>query len=292
MVSTSRPSLLEAAPGWRADATQLDLRTLPAAAASDLVRALVGDALPDELVVRIAQRSDGNPLFIEELLRTWISVGTLVEVAGDWSLAGSADDVPLPQTVQAIYAAQLDDLPPSARNVARRASVAGRRFAVEALEPLEIAGGEEGVELLARRALVTGPSPDAIFGASYAFRHALLRDAGYASLARAERARLHVLLAAWLEGAAGEERAQVAEPIARHYARALENVPALAREVAPGLGRVNAVVLPLRGSSARPLRHATLLAHEGARELLGRRSSSRRRTRRWRGRAGSPRSAR
>ena len=64
---------------WCAGAARLDLQHAACARrASELVRALVGDALPAELVVRIAERSDGNPLFIEELLRTWISVGTLV----------------------------------------------------------------------------------------------------------------------------------------------------------------------------------------------------------------------
>ena len=84
-------------------------------------------------------------------------------------------------------------------NVARRGSVAGRRFPVAALGALEVAEAVAGVELLAHRALVSGPADDDLFGASYVYRHALLRDAGYASLARADRVRLHVQLARWLE---------------------------------------------------------------------------------------------
>jgi len=270
VLTTSRPSLLETAADWCAGAVRLDLEPLPEAAASDLVRGLVGDALPDELVHRIAERSDGNPLFIEELLRTWISVGTLVEQDGGWTLTRAAADVPLPQTVQAIYAAQLDDLPPSARDVARRASVAGRRFPLSALDPLEVADAGDGVELLTRRALVAGPSADQIFGPSYAYRHALLRDAGYASLARAERARLHASLAVWLEGAAGESLGQVAEPIARHYARALESMPALAREAAPGLARDECRRLAATWFERAAEAALELAAHESARELLGR----------------------
>jgi class 3 adenylate cyclase/tetratricopeptide (TPR) repeat protein len=270
VLTTSRPSLLETAAGWCAGAVRLDLEPLPEAAASDLVRGLVGDALPDELVHRIAERSDGNPLFIEELLRTWISVGTLVEQDGAWTLARAAGDVPLPQTVQAIYAAQLDDLPPSARDVARRASVAGRRFPLSALDPLEVTDADAGVELLNLRALVAGPSPDPLFGPSYAYRHALLRDAGYASLARAERARLHASLAVWLEGAAGQNLGQVAEPIARHYARALESMPALAREAAPGLARDECRRLAAAWFERAAETALELAAHESARELLGR----------------------
>ena len=270
VLPTSRPALLETAGDWCASAEPFELSSLPTAAASELVRALVGDALPAELVSRIADASDGNPLFIEELLRTWISVGTLLEDDGKWTLARPADDVTLPSTVQSIYAAQLDDLPPTARNVARRASVAGRRFPFAALDPLEIVDATRGVELLARRALVSGPTADELFGPSYAYRHALLRDAGYASLARADRARLHVGLAGWLEVGPEAGSAQVAELIGRHYARALESVPALAREVAPELDREECrrrAALWLERAAEAALE---LAAHESARELLRR----------------------
>ena len=66
---------------------------------------------------------------------------------------------------------------------------------------------------------VTGPLAEPVVGDAFAYRHALLRDAGYASLARAERARLHARLARWLEGAAGDRSDEVAEAIAGHYAR-------------------------------------------------------------------------
>lgn len=159
---------------------------MPPSDTGALIRALVGDALPESLVTTIAERSDGNPLFIEELIRTWVSVGTLVREGDRWTLAVAPDAVALPSTVQAIYAAQLDDLPPDARQVARRASVIGRRFAQAALDPLQLAHTEEGLEGLRHRAFIDGPHADAVSGRVYAYRHALLRDAGYASLARAE----------------------------------------------------------------------------------------------------------
>jgi hypothetical protein len=150
---------------------------------------------------------------------------------------GPATDVPLPTTVQAIYAAQLDDLPPSARQAARRGSVAGRRFPFAALESLGVPDAWAAVESLRRRDLVAGPLPDAVEGDMFAYRHALLRDAGYASLARAERALLHVRLARWLERAAGERAAEVAGAVGGHYADALDSLPVLASEVGDGLDR-------------------------------------------------------
>jgi tetratricopeptide (TPR) repeat protein len=200
------------------------------------VVALLGaDCLPDDLVERIVDRSDGNPLFIEELFRTWVSIGTLVEEgSGGYTLVDPERTVDLPATVQAIYAGQLDDLPPDARLLARRASVAGRRFPVDALPALEAMAGE-ALDALHIRRLVDGPLA-AHLGPSYAYRHALLRDAGYGTLARVERARLHARLAAWMIEAAGHRVDPVAEGIARHYESAVAELPALV-SVDAGLDR-------------------------------------------------------
>jgi class 3 adenylate cyclase/tetratricopeptide (TPR) repeat protein len=275
VVCTSRPSLLERHPAWCAqneDAGRflLDLPPLSPVGATDLVTHLVGEALPASLVEAIAERSDGNPLFIEELLRTWISVGTLAPAGGTWRLTADAAEVPLPPTVQAIYAAQIDDLPSGARRVARRASVAGRRFPIAALAPLGIEDGRAAIEPLRTRALVTGPLSDPTAGPSYAYRHALLRDAGYATLARAERARLHARLARWLEGAAGDRAADLAEQIARHYAAAVESAPALAREVDQGLNKDEAVRLAASWFERAGQAALGVAAHDAARTLFRR----------------------
>jgi class 3 adenylate cyclase/tetratricopeptide (TPR) repeat protein len=248
LVVTARSSFLNAVPGWATDAPSagrslVELPTLAASDAASLVRALVGDALPEVLVDRIVERSDGNCLFIEELLRTWVGTAALVPVEAahrslaGWRLAVPADDAALPPSVQAIYAAQLDDLPSGARQVARRGAVAGRRFPIGALRSLGVGEPGEAVDELVRRALVGGPHPDQVAGDTFAYRHALLRDAGYASLARAERAELHVRLARWLESAAGEHPDAVAAAIGEHLATAVQTAPALAAEVAPGVPR-------------------------------------------------------
>jgi class 3 adenylate cyclase/tetratricopeptide (TPR) repeat protein len=271
ILATSRPSLLERAPEWcqPGPANVLHLASLSTVASEALATALIGDALPTALVSAIAERSDGNPLFIEELLRTWVSVGTLTRTdEGGWALAAAAEQVSLPATVQAIYAAQLDDLSPSARRAARHAAVAGRRFPRAALAPMGVTDPDPAIQVLTRRALVAGPFADPLLGPSHQFRHALLRDAGYASLARAERARLHVTLAQWLEEAAGARWAEVAEVIGNHYRAALTAAPALAREVGNGLDRDQVAHLGAswfeRASSAA----IDVAAHDAARALL------------------------
>jgi class 3 adenylate cyclase/tetratricopeptide (TPR) repeat protein len=236
VVASARPVLLGERPEWVEGGERLDLPLLPPRETKELVRELVGDALPAELLERVAERSAGNPLFVEELLRTWVGVGILAIDDAGWRLATPAEDVELPLTVQAIYAAQLDDLPPPARAAARRTAVAGRRFPYAALAVLEVEEPDAALDTLVRRALVSGAEEDVLLGRSHTYRHALLRDAGYASLARAERARLHVRLADWLAARPEPSRPALAEVIGRHYAAALDAAPALARDIG-GLGR-------------------------------------------------------
>jgi len=236
VIATARPSVLERIDaGW----TRLELEPLPGIEARGLLHALVGDSLPDDLTLRILDRADGNPLFIEELLRTWVSAGTLERsgLDGSWQLTAAATEFLLPTTIQAIYAAQLDDLPGDARTTARRASVAGRMFPIEVLPELGTADRAATVGELARRAVVSGPQHDRIVGDTYAYRHALVRDAGYASLARAERAELHLRLAVWLEGVAGLDVDQIAGAIGGHYADALLNASTISATVGLGLAR-------------------------------------------------------
>jgi hypothetical protein len=231
VVATARPALLETAPDWCANAELLHLAPLPPADVGALIQALVGDALAAELVERIAERSGGNALFVEELLRTWIGTGVLAQQNGGWALAADLEEVGLPPTVQAIYAAQLDDLVPAARTAARHASVAGRRFPLEALPQLAVPDAREAVAVLERRALVGDGREEAALGRTLRFRHALLRDTAYASLARSDRAALHLEFADWLAGRPPEALPAIAEVIARHYAAAVETAPALASAI-------------------------------------------------------------
>jgi hypothetical protein len=225
--------------------------------------------LPAGLVQRVAERSAGNPLFVEELLRTWAGVGILVAEESGWRLAAPAEEVELPLTVQAIYAAQLDDLPPPARAAARRAAVAGRRFPGEALALFDVDEPEAALDTLVRRALVSEPREDVLLGPSHSYRHALLRDAGYASLARAERARLHARLADWLVARPEESRPALAEVIARHYAAALASAPALARDVG-GLERGELQTLAAEWFETATRVAIGFAAWESARDLAAR----------------------
>src|SRR4051812_10138604 len=278
IVATARPQLLDQLGSGEGSESRrgaawdvLHLPTLSADASTRVLEALVGDAIPPALARRIVERSDGNCLFVEELLRTWAAVGLLVDDEGRWRLTVDAAEVPLPATVQAIYAAQLDDLPSQPRAVIRRGAVAGRRFPVAALEPLGVPAPADALETLRRRAILNGPLPGDLAGEAYAFRHALLRDAGYASLGRAERADLHVALARWLEAIAGDRVAEASAEIGRHYAEAHAAAPALA-PLLGGLGRPEVAALArgwLEAAADRDLaRFATSAAADGYRRAI------------------------
>ena len=244
VVATGRPSVLETGAVGSAGWERIDLPTLAGTDARSLVDELTGSALPDTLAERIVARSDGNCLFIEELLRAWVGAGILVETgAGGVRLTVDPAEVPLPPTVQAVYAAQLDDLPGPARLAARRGSVCGRRVPIDVLPTLGIDEASDAVATLGRRGIVGGPYPSPIVGGELSFRHALLRDAGYASLGRAERADLHVRSARWLEMVAGDRADELAAAIGDHYAQAVQAAPALATQVADGLDRAGAATL-------------------------------------------------
>ncbi|HUG48632.1 MAG TPA: adenylate/guanylate cyclase domain-containing protein, partial [Candidatus Limnocylindria bacterium] len=272
VLGTGRPALLDGLADRPAQASGLpvlDLSPLDEAAAGKLVRALVGEALPADLAAALVERSDGNALFIEELLRSWVSVGLLQPAdEGGWRLMRGIDGVALPQTVQAIYAAQLDDLPAAARTLLRRASVAGRHVPRSSLEALDLRQREEAVESALRRALLQEGPPHVVVGRALSYRHALLRDAGYASLARAERARLHARLAAWYEEVAGERANEVAEVIARHYAAAADHSSRLEPSIADGLDAARARRLAADWFERAADRALAGAAHETARQFL------------------------
>lgn len=125
-----------------------------------------------------------------------------------------------------------------------------------------------GIDVLARRALIAGPTPDPLLGSTYAYRHALLRDAGYASLSRADRARLHVRYARWLEPDAGD-RPELAEVVGVHYEQALDNAPALTTEI-DGVPRPGVAALAATWLEAGAKEATAIAAFGAARSLFSR----------------------
>jgi predicted ATPase/class 3 adenylate cyclase len=175
--------------------TRLDRR----AGAALIERVTAGKALPKEVTDEILARTDGIPLFIEELTKTVLESGLLQESDGHYVLERPLPTLAIPTTLHASLMARLDRLAP-VRDVAQIGAVAGRDFHYELLhavagmprEKLDDALGQlVRSELIFRR----GESPHAV----YTFKHTLVRDAAYASLLKSRRAHLHAAIANALE---------------------------------------------------------------------------------------------
>jgi hypothetical protein len=202
LVGTARPELATARPSWgrRGDATTVWLEPLP----QEDARKLVAEG-PADLRELVLQRAEGNAFFIEELLA---GIGSGVDLAI------------VPDSVQAVLAARIDQLPPLEKEALQTAAVVGRAFWREPVRQL-LGGAAPSFELLEERDFVRPRLRSSFEGIrELAFKHALTREVAYAALPRDRRARLHAGVAQWLEdfGGARDEHAAI---LAHHYREAV-----------------------------------------------------------------------
>ena len=223
-VCTSRPDLLRERPDWgggRRNFSSLPLDALSAEESSRLVSLLLEvDSLPEVTRRGILARSEGNPFFLEEIIRHLIDEGLLVHDGGRWSAREEIRAVDLPDSVQAVILARLDLLSPDEKRVAQRAAVIGRFFWDGAVEAVAGSNGELDVVLgtLRRREFVLERISSSIAGQrEFVFKHVLIRDVAYESLPRRERGRAHVEAAVWLERTSGTRATDLSEQLAHHY---------------------------------------------------------------------------
>ncbi|TCK21603.1 ATP-binding protein [Pseudonocardia endophytica] len=260
VVCAGRPAATELI-GWSGDAL-LHLDPVGRAGTLALLDALTGPGvLPDGVRDAVATASGGNPLFVEELVRSWVQSGTLTAAPDGWVFAGTDAVTALPLSVHAIYLGQLDGLPPEQRLLVTTGSVPGRTFPARAVPDLGIREPGESLTRLAGAGVLVGPHDDPVDSDSYTYRHGVLRDVAYASLARAERASLHLRFARWAQDR--EPFAGVVDLIATHLDEACRAAPslrdraardALAAEAADWLERAAALHL-----SSSPQRAVQLL---------------------------------
>jgi tetratricopeptide (TPR) repeat protein len=201
--------------------TTIPLTRLGRRAGAALVeRVTGGKRLPNEVMDEILARTDGVPLFIEELTKTVLESGLLQERDGQYVLERPLPTLAIPTTLHASLMARLDRLAP-VREVAQIGAVAGREFHYELLnavaglprEKLEDALGQlVRSELIFRR----GESPHAV----YTFKHTLVRDAAYASLLKSRRVYLHAAIASALEQQFADIAQTQPETLAHHLTEA------------------------------------------------------------------------
>ena len=203
LIVTFRPEFV---PPWsgRAHVTLLALNRLGAQDGESVLAAIAGDkSLPPEIAAQIIARTDGVPLFIEELTKAVIESGQLREEGGRWTLDGALPSLAIPTTLQSSLMARLDRLAP-AREVAQIGAAIGRQFSHALVSAVARMSEDRLGEALKRLAdaeliFVRGVPPEA----EYTFKHALVQDAAYATLLRERRQELHARIAAALERGGG-----------------------------------------------------------------------------------------
>jgi class 3 adenylate cyclase/predicted ATPase len=185
-----------------------------------VARVTGGRVLPAEVMKQIVAKTDGNPLFVEELTKAVLEAGILVENADGYRLAGPLPPLAIPATLQDSLMARLDRLAP-VKEISQIGAVIGREFSYSLVRSLvgrdetalkNALAQLEQAELVFRR----GEFPEAV----YSFKHALVRDAAYESMLKSRRSQMHGQIARALEETFPDIVASQPEIIAHHFSQA------------------------------------------------------------------------
>ncbi|TMI82460.1 MAG: hypothetical protein E6H04_04705 [Bacillati bacterium ANGP1] len=222
----ARPELLERRPEWGArirNYTAISISALSLEHSRLLMAELLdGEAVPTDVREAILTKAEGNPFFIEEILRMLIDGGSLVRAEGGWRWTAYPLEIRLPDTIHGILASRLDLLPPLEKRVIQDASVAGRIFWFGTLTAagLHAAEAAAALERLQERDLVEELTGSTLAGErEFAFKHALIPDVAYSTLPKAARSIKHLGFAEWLERTA-QHNDEFLELLAHHYEHA------------------------------------------------------------------------
>ncbi|HEU5369085.1 MAG TPA: hypothetical protein VFU69_11500, partial [Ktedonobacterales bacterium] len=239
IICTARPALLKKRPDWgggKRNYVTVGLEALSPVATQRLVRELLpGASVPQTLRQGILDKAEGNPFYIEEIIRMFVDRGILVpaeapttgwQLSPEWEGQSEVYNPGIPDTVQGVLVARLDMLSPEERDALQHASVIGRYFwpsALLALAPhLELERLEVVLQSLVEKELllVTDHSKSSVAPAReqvYSFNHALTREVVYGTIARTRRAHEHERVAEWLEEMSQGREEELAELLAQHY---------------------------------------------------------------------------
>jgi class 3 adenylate cyclase/tetratricopeptide (TPR) repeat protein len=269
VVCTARHDLREEHPEWGRDDATISLQPLTPDDSARLVDQLLDHAeLADDVRSSIVEPADGNPLFLEEMVRALLDDGSLRRDGGRWVAGVRSTGGAAPTTVQALIAARLDRLHEEERSVLQRGSVVGKVFywgAVTELSPAPARGEVGGhLQTLTRREFIA-PEASTLAGEdAFRFSHILVHDAAYTSTPKRTRADLHERFATWLERMAGSRLPEFDEIVGYHRERAFRYLEELgpvddrARELASS-GAARLAAAGLRASARGDVSAATNL---------------------------------
>jgi DNA-binding NtrC family response regulator/tetratricopeptide (TPR) repeat protein len=204
--------------GSQTSYTQLRIDPLPRDSAEALLDVLLGnDPGLDTLKRLLIERTEGNPLFVEESVRALVETGALTGERGTYRLAHDLPAIHVPGTVQAILTARIDRLPPEEKRLLEIAAVIGKDFPLALL--LAVADEKEAT---VRRGLGQLQTAEFLYETrlfpdlEYTFKHALTHEVAYGSLLPGRRRDLHVRIAETMERLYGDRLGEQTERLAHH----------------------------------------------------------------------------
>jgi predicted ATPase/class 3 adenylate cyclase len=174
---------------------------------------LGGKDLPDSIRDLIVDKAQGNPFFVEEIIRSLIETKQIVRENSHWSAVSDSANITLPGTLRGVLSARIDRLPETSRHVLQNAAVIGRPFDARVLKPLtRLNGGLDAqIQYLQEVSLIESLLNE------YAFRHVLIQEAAYDSILLRRRAALHRQIGEILEGLHAERIEEFAPLLAHHF---------------------------------------------------------------------------
>ena len=184
------------------------------------------DDLPQKVRSLIMEKAEGNPFYVEEVIRSLLDSGLIIRKDGHWQTTSEIENISVPDTLSAVITTRLDQLDEGSRQVAQTASVIGRQFPFDILKSVHFAKDPLNSSLtdLQRRELIREKSrlPER----QYMFKHTLTQETVYASLLLKKRRELHKSVAECLEANEPDRVNAIARHFleAREYTRALPNL--------------------------------------------------------------------
>jgi tetratricopeptide (TPR) repeat protein len=207
--------------GWGSKSyyTQLRLDPLPPASAEELLHALLGDHPGLQPLTRLLiERTERNPFFLEESVRTLVETGVLIGERGAYRLTRALPSIPVPATVQAVLAARIDRLPQGEKSLLQAAAVIGKRVPFTILEAIA-PEGDLRLRLAHLQAAEFLYETSLFPELEYTFKHALTHEVAYTSLLQQRRRDLHARIVTAIEERSADRQAEHVDRLAHHALR-------------------------------------------------------------------------
>lgn len=206
--------------GFRDRYTEISLQPLSGESSQDLIKALLtGSTLPEKLSEAILDKAEGNPFFVEEVLRSLIERGVLIQQGGEWKVTELVETIQVPDTLQGVLLSRLDRLPEETKRVIQKAAVIGRIFLYRVLDYMarEETGLETQMTLLEDAQMVR--ERRRVPEVEYIFQHALTQDVAYQTLLTPSRKLLHQQVGEAMEAVFADRIEEFTGHLAYHYFR-------------------------------------------------------------------------